>query len=314
MTCVSVFHRYVYRRYEQLDAGTTYHFQTRNLRDVFIFQSAAADPVMYIVNDTNDIVAFNDDYTGLASEIIYTPTVTALYRLIIRAYTTKTPGYCDLYRGVSGAPPNLVESDVLFFGVRVNAQWNQGDVFETTNSTGDPYLFLHAGNKLYWDDDSGPGLNSRFVAPSAGSGIVILGSYARTTEGQCDLCLTPAQGPISLTPFLSPTPSPQERRYVVGSREMERFASHLRESKEDLERLEPAQRDRRVVELQQRTLSEEERRIQVAPPMPQATADFVRLQENYLQRYRELEPELEGLSYTERSQRLAELKRQMVGP
>jgi hypothetical protein len=313
MTCVSVFHRYVYRRYEQLDAGTTYHFQTRNLRDVFIFQSAAADPVMYIVNETNDIVAYNDDYTGLASEIIYTPTTTAQYRLIIRSYTTKTPGYCDLYRGVNGAPPSLVEGDVLFFGVRVNAQWNQGDVFETTNSTGDPYLFLHTGNKLYSDDDSGPGLNSRFVAPTAGSGIVILGSFVRTTEGQCDLCLTPSQGPISLTPVLSPTPSPQERRYVVGSREMERFVSQLRESKETLEQLEPAQRDRRVAELQQRTLSEEERRMQVAP-MPQATADFVRLQENYLQRYRELEPELEGLSYSERSQRLAELKREMVGP
>jgi hypothetical protein len=94
---------------------------------------------------------------------------------------------------------------------------------------------------------------------------------------------------------------------------MERFVSQLRESKEDLERLEPAERDSRVVELQQRHLSEEERRMQVAP-MPQATADFVRLQENYLQRYRELEPELEGLSYSERSQRLAELKRQMVGP
>jgi|Tabmets5t2r1_1033131.scaffolds.fasta_scaffold04871_4 hypothetical protein len=313
MTCVSVFHRYVYRRYELLNAGTTYHFITRNLRDVFIFQSAAADPVMYIVDPNNDIVAYNDDYTGLASEIIYTPNTTAQCRLIIRAYTTKTPGYCDLYRGIDGAPPSLVESDVLFFGVRVNAQWNQGDVLETTNSTGDPYLYLITGNKLYTDDDSGPGLNSRFVTPTAGNGIAILGSYSRTTEGQCDLCLTPAQGPISLAPVLSPTPSPQERRYAVGSREMERFIANLKESKDALEELEPNRRDRRVVELQERVLSEEERRMQVAP-MPQATPDFVRLQENYLQRYRELEPELETLSYDERSQRLAELKRQMVGP
>jgi hypothetical protein len=316
MPCQSTFHRYVYRRSEQLTAGTAYHFQTRNLRDVFIFQSAPADPFMYIVNQNRDIVAFNDDYTGLASEIFYTPSVTGQYTLVIRAYDTTRPGYCDLYRGVSGAPPGLVERDVLYFGVRHFAQWNQGDVIETTNSSGDPYLLLITGGRMYFGfgiDDAGAGLNSRFVTPTAGSGLVILGSYSRATEGNCDLCQDPSEGPIFLTPDIAFDASASERRDAPGSREMRQFTTQLKENKEDLEALEPAERDRRVADLQERTLSEEERRMQTALP-PQAPPDSVRLLENYLERYKELEPELEGLSYTDRSQRLTELKRRMVGP
>ena len=94
---------------------------------------------------------------------------------------------------------------------------------------------------------------------------------------------------------------------------MRQFTTQLKENKEDLEALEPAERDRRVADLQERTLSEEERRLQAALP-PQAPPDSVRLLENYLERYKELEPELQGLSYTDRSQRLTELKRRMVGP
>jgi hypothetical protein len=317
MPCIRSFHRYVYRRFEQLTAGTAYHFQTNNLRNVFIFQSAPADPVMYIVDQNRNIVAFNDDYSGLASEIFYTPTSTGLYTLVIRSFNTDRPGYCDLYRGVGGAALNLVERDVLYFGVRHDRQWNQGDVFETGNSGGDPYLLVitpssSVGSKMYFGpgiDDAGAGLNSRFVAPTAGSGLVILGSYSRTTEGDCDLCQDPSEGAISLTSSASGS----ERMYIPGSREMQRFSGELKESKETLEALEPVERDRRIGELQQRILSEEERRLQ-SMPVPQTTPDAVRLVDSYLDRCKELEPELESLSNTERSERLAELKRRMVGP
>jgi hypothetical protein len=93
---------------------------------------------------------------------------------------------------------------------------------------------------------------------------------------------------------------------------MERYVSELRDSKEALEELEPAERDERVSELQQRHLSEEERRPMILPA-PQAAADFVRLQEIYLERYGEIEPELEKLSPEERSKRLEELKSRIVG-
>ena len=120
-------HSYVYRRWVSLQAGTTYHFQTRNLRPL---TSASPDPVMYLVRG-NDIVGFNDDYTGLASEIIYTPTATDTYRLVIRAYTTGTPGVCDLYQGAGGAAPSLLEANVTFAGTYVRVRWKQGEWFET---------------------------------------------------------------------------------------------------------------------------------------------------------------------------------------
>ena len=120
-------HSYVYRRDMSLQAGTTYHFLTRNLQPV---TSANPDPVMYLVRG-NDIVAFNDDYTGLASEIIHTPTVTDTYRLVIRAYATATPGFCDVYQGVDGAAPSLLDSNVTFGGTYVRVRWKQGEWFET---------------------------------------------------------------------------------------------------------------------------------------------------------------------------------------
>ncbi|MCA1600202.1 MAG: hypothetical protein LC776_00680 [Acidobacteria bacterium] len=313
MPCVSVFHRFVFRRTETLVAGTIHHYRCTNLRPVFLFQSAAPDTVMHLVDANNDVIAENDDFTGLASEIIFTPTASGPVTLIIRGFSTKTPGFCNLEKGLGGGVPQLLDRDVLFFGVTVDASWNQGDVFETSNSTGDPFFFLRTANKMFRDDDSGPGLNSRFVAPTAGSGRVILGSFSRTTEGVCDLCLTPAQGPIQLTPRLSERPNEFERKPTYGSPEMERFTSELMENKEALEELEPAEREQRVVELQAKILSEEERLPKVLPG-PQAAADFVRCQQIFMERYKEMEPELEELSYEERSERLADLKRRTVGP
>ena len=117
-------HSHVYRRVRTLQAGTTYHFLTRNLQPL---TSASPDPVMYLVRG-NDIVAFNDDYTGLASEIIYTPTDTDSYRLIIRAYSTATPGVCDVYEGAGGAQPTQLDSNVYFGGTYVSVRWKQGSM------------------------------------------------------------------------------------------------------------------------------------------------------------------------------------------
>ncbi len=145
-------HSHVYRRDVSLQAGTTYHFLTRNLQRL---TSANPDPVMYLVRG-NDIVALNDDYTGLASEIIYTPTATDTYRVVIRAYTTATPGFCDVYQGAAGAAPSLLDSNVMFGGTYVRVRWKQGEWFETgvgalyfssgvggpSGPAADPYLFL----------------------------------------------------------------------------------------------------------------------------------------------------------------------------
>ena len=170
---------------------------------------------MYLVRG-NEIVAYNDDYTGLASEIIYTPTATDTYRLVIRAYTTSTPGVCDLFQGVDGAPPTQLEGNITFAGTFVRVRWKQGEWFETgrpvvVNSGGfsvntgtvgslsgdgpDPYLFLiypnsAVGSKMYLDDDGAGFPDSKIVPPDGGSGTVILGVLRslhrwRVSAGRC---------------------------------------------------------------------------------------------------------------------------------
>jgi hypothetical protein len=314
MPCVNTFHRIVFRRPEVLQAGRIHHYRITALRDLFIFQSAAADPFMHIVAGNGDIVAENDDFTGLASEIIFTPALSGPVTLIIRGFSTKTPGRCNLEKGLDGAPPTVINRDLIFFGVTGFASWNAGDVFTTANSTGDPLLFLRTGTKMFSDDDSGPGLNSRLVVPTAGSGRVILGSFALASEGVCDLCLDPGAGPVTLSVDASERQNRRERpsKHTRGS-EMEQYIEELKANKEALEELEPAEREERIVELQERFLSEEERQL-LALPAPQAAADFVRLQDIYLERCSDMEPELEKMSYEQRAQTLAELKQRTLGP
>jgi hypothetical protein len=176
---------------------------------------------MYLVRG-NDIVAFNDDYTGLASEIIHTPMVTDTYLLVIRAYATATPGFCDVYQGVAGAAPSLLESRVYFGGTYVRVRWRQGEWFETGLGTlnfvsdglvyreqvADPYMFLiypeHAvGSKMYWNDDGAGSLQSKIEPPTGGTGTVILGSYSVFSEGDCRLALV---GQSYKAPWMSPAP------------------------------------------------------------------------------------------------------------
>jgi hypothetical protein len=59
-------------------------------------------------------------------------------------------------------------------------------------------------------------------------------------------------------------------------------------------------------------LSEEEIRRQLAP-IPAASTELVRRQEIFLDRYRQMEKELEQISYDERGTKLAQLKRETMG-
>jgi hypothetical protein len=280
---------------------------------------------MYLLQN-NTIVAWNDDYTGLASEIIYTPVATDSYKVIIRAYTTSTSGLCDLYQGIDGAPPSLVESDIKFAGTYVRTRWHADEWFETmtpmvfgTSGTqtggtapipADTYLFLITGNQMYWDDDSGEGLDSKLVPPSAGSGALIVGSYARYAEGKCSLALVNTS---FLSPWLSPAPWSRTALPIALTGPMKKYVNELQRSKKALDQLIPRERDRKVLELQRRLLPEEEIRLLAAPP-PHFTADFVRRQERFLASYAKVEKTLKRMSYPERSARLASLKKNAMGP
>jgi hypothetical protein len=325
-------HSYVYRRDVSLQAGTTYHFLTRNLQPV---TSANPDPVMYLVRG-NDIVAFNDDFTGLASEIIHIPTATDLYRLVIRAYATATPGFCDVYQGVDGASPSLLDSNVMFGGTYVRVRWKLGEWFETASSTtlyfttvsnggfgvstsaappaADPYMFLiypdHAvGSKMYWDDD-GAGLpDSKIVPPSGGTGTVILGSYDRYTPGECQLALV---GQSYKAPWMSPAPWASVAEQVPRAPSVTKYMEELDGQKPALEKLSPGERAQQVLELQRRMLPEEEIR-RLFPRIPAVSAELVRSQEIFQERHREMETDLAQMSYDKRATKLAHLKRETMG-
>ncbi|MEO8678858.1 MAG: hypothetical protein ABI665_07420 [Vicinamibacterales bacterium] len=313
----------VYRRNFTLTAGSTHHFQTRNLRPVS--GGANPDPFMYLLLN-NTIVASNDDYTGLASEIIYTPATAGTYKVIIRAYTTSTPGLCDLYQGINGAAPALVESDIKFAGTYVQTRWHADEWFETvtpmvfgtsgTDTGGtaptpaDTYLFLITETQMYWDDDSGTGLDSKLVPPSAGSGLLIVGSWARYTEGTCNLALVNTS---YLSPWLSPAPWSRPTKRIALTGPMKEYVTELQRAKKALDQLIPRERDRKVLELQRRMLPEEAIRLLAAPP-PNFTPDFVRRQERFLASYAKTEKTLKRMSYAERSARLATMKRDAMGP
>src|SRR5829696_7719004 len=95
---------------------------------------------------------------------------------------------------------------------------------------------------------------SRFVVPHfptwdpdtlAGSGKVMLGSYTPSTQGECDFC---QDDPSALAP-----PREERRENIHRSREMQQFAAQLRDTKDPLEDLEPAERERKVAELRQKS-------------------------------------------------------------
>ena len=111
-------------------------------------------------------------------------------------------------------------------------------------------------SERFWSgiDDAGGGLNSRFVVPHfptwdpdtlAGSGKVMLGSYTPSTQGECDFC---QDDPSALAP-----PREERRENIHRSREMQQFAAQLRDTKDPLEDLEPAERERKVAELRQKS-------------------------------------------------------------
>lgn len=316
-------HSHVYRRVRTLQGGTTYHFQTRNLQRL---TSANPDPVMYLVRG-NDIVAFNDDYTGLASEIIYTPTDTDSYRLIIRAYSTATPGVCDVYEGAGGAQPTQLDSNVYFGGTYVSVRWKQGEWFETgvgtlyfsagigsSGSASDPYLFLiypdrTVGGKMYWDDDGAGSLQSKIVPPDGGTGVVILGSYARYTDGDCRLALV---GQSYKAPWMSPAPWASVPEPAAPTPSAAKYTKELQRQKRSLSKLSQDERDQRVLALQRELLPEEEVRRQL-PHRRAVDPELVRRQKIFLEGWSEMEKDLDEVAYDERGAKLAHLKREALG-
>ena len=92
---------------------------------------------------------------------------------------------------------------------------------------------------------------------------------------------------------------------------MQQFAAQLRDTKDTLEDLEPAERERKVAELRQKILSKDERRLQFMPQL-EPTSELVPTYEEYRRLSKELDQEPEGSLYSERFRRLEELETRML--
>jgi len=281
------------------------------VRDVFVFQQIPPDPVMYLVDGQNRIVARNDDYYDQSSEIIYQPEVSGQYTLILKSFSYFSPGYCSLYRGVRGYDrPFSVDRDILFWGGTRIVTWTPGQVFETTNSTGDPFLIFlfadQAPGMAYFGagiDDAGAGLNSRFIAPpfaEGGSGPavgrVVLGSYSPGTQGQCEFC---QDDPSAVAP------APREQESAPRSEQMQRLTAEVSDMKKTLEELEPAERDRNVDELRQKVSLEGE---QAVGPPAELTPELLGDYEEYRRQSKQLEEQRGGLVYNDQLRALQKLE------
>jgi hypothetical protein len=91
-----------------------------------------------------------------------------------------------------------------------------------------------------------------------------------------------------------------------------KYLEELERQKPALHELSPDERDQRVLELQRSMLSEEEIRRQVAP-MPAVDTELLRRQKLFLERHRQMETDLEQMSYDDRSAKLAQVKRESMG-
>ena len=111
----NTFHRTVFRRQEQLIANRIHHYRITNLRNAVTFQGAAPDPVMHIVASDGRILTENDDFTGLASEIIFIPMASEPATVIIRAFNTKRLD-CVISKKVSTVHRQLPWRQISSFG------------------------------------------------------------------------------------------------------------------------------------------------------------------------------------------------------
>jgi hypothetical protein len=158
-----------------LDAGTTYTIETANI---------TGDTVIHLLqsNPSGDAdhkwiqVAANDDFIGFASRVVFTPTTTGTYRVLVRSYSTTTTGVADVrINGTTVLTQNPFGSNVLTWardpGERVR-------VTSTRRSWGgvDPMLFLMgAGSTIVeMNDDSGPNLYPTVLTDSQD----LVGRYA----------------------------------------------------------------------------------------------------------------------------------------
>jgi uncharacterized protein YegP (UPF0339 family) len=177
-----------------LNAGRTYRFNLNG--------STLSDPTLHLRNASGISLAFNDDFSGLNSQITFTATTSGIYFLDAGAYSSGTGSYTlaatefhpDDFAAnnattgslsVGGSSTGVVNSsgDRDWFRISLNAGSTYR--FNLNGSTlSDPTLHLRnvSGISLAFNDDFS-GLNSQITFTATTSGIYYLdaGAYSSGT-------------------------------------------------------------------------------------------------------------------------------------
>jgi len=173
-----------------LNAGQTYRFNLNG--------NTLSDPSLYLRNSSGTQLAYNDDFSGLNSQITYTPTSTGIYYLDAGAYSSGTGSYNLLASLIStptpitddftdntsttgsvaigGSSTGVVNSNGDRDWFRVSLLAGQTYRFNLNGSTlGDPTLYLRnsSGTQLAYNDDF-TGLNSQITYTATSSGTYFL--------------------------------------------------------------------------------------------------------------------------------------------
>ena len=140
-----------------LTSGTQYTIETANI---------TGDPVLHVFKSNPSgtfdnqwvQVAANDDFSGNSSRVVYTPSTSGEYKILVRAFSSTTGGFADLkINGSTILTHNAYGSNVT------STTFSTGEtvrVTSTRRNTGnqDPLLFLLSATTTVerMNDDTGP--------------------------------------------------------------------------------------------------------------------------------------------------------------
>jgi hypothetical protein len=324
-------HTAIFTRLLTLTAGSVNHFFTTGTFGWFL-QQASPDPVIALVSSSGTVVAFNDDFIGLDSDIIFTPATTGTFRLIVHSFSTPAAGFTNVMLSVNGAAPTPLGAATKFAGTHILTDWNSGIRFDTAGGNGDTVLILRNGRTrgatLLFNDDLGaisrifsPGLQGALnssITPnfSAHGGLTdntatdaIVGSFSVNTEGETVLCQLFRSW---MSPLLSPPRDTAKPSPMPVTSAMTRYLAEYAEQKPKLVEMAPDERDAAILALQRNLLSEPEIRT-ISAPASLATAAYIRAQNAYLARVKAREGELTKLGHDERAAELDKMKAETMG-
>jgi len=283
---------------------------------------------MMLVNSAGVIVAFNDDFVGLDSDIIFTPPTTATFRLIVHSFATASAGFTNVMLSVNGASPTSLGIATEFAGTHVMTDWSPGITYDTAGGNGDTVLLVRTGAfvgaTLAFNDDVVGHTRLPIYGP-----IQLLSDCARQPtdrcqrqrehKSHCGLLLAVHRGQTTLCqvfrPWMSPALSPPHDAPrpapLPNTPEMAQYHDEYAKLKSKLVEMGPDERDRAILELQRRILPESEIRT-FAAPVSFATAAYVRAQKEYLERVRTRDKELVAMEHDQRAKVLTEMKEETL--